>query len=47
MTNPPRLAAWHGKALTETLDPPIRALIVYNSNPGTIAQNQNIVREGL
>ena len=37
-----------GKALTdEKLDPPIRALIVYNSNPATIAQNQNLVREGL
>jgi anaerobic selenocysteine-containing dehydrogenase len=37
-----------GKALTDqNLDPPIRALIVYNSNPGTIAQNQNLVREGL
>jgi anaerobic selenocysteine-containing dehydrogenase len=37
-----------GRALTdETLDPPIRALFVYNSNPATIAQNQNLVREGL
>ncbi len=37
-----------GRALTDTeLDPPIQALIVYNSNPGTIAQNQNLVFEGL
>lgn len=37
-----------GRALTdETLDPRIHALIVYNSNPGTIAQNQNLVFEGL
>ena len=37
-----------GKALTdESLDPPIQALIVYNSNPATIAQNQNLVIRGL
>lgn len=37
-----------GQALTDpTLDPPIRALIVYNSNPATIAPNQNLVRQGL
>ena len=37
-----------GKALTDkTLDPPIRALVVYNSNPATIAPNQNLVFEGL
>jgi len=37
-----------GKALADgKLDPPILALIVYNANPGTIAQNQNLVREGL
>jgi anaerobic selenocysteine-containing dehydrogenase len=37
-----------GRALSDTqLDPPIQALIVYNSNPGTIAQNQNLVFEGL
>jgi anaerobic selenocysteine-containing dehydrogenase len=37
-----------GKALTdETLEPPIQALIVYNSNPATIAQNQNLVYQGL
>ncbi len=37
-----------GKALTDrSLDPPLRALVVYNSSPATIAPNQNLVREGL
>ena len=37
-----------GRALTdEDLDPPIRAMIVYNSNPATITPNQNLVIEGL
>jgi anaerobic selenocysteine-containing dehydrogenase len=37
-----------GNALTDaSLNPPISALIVYNSNPATIAQNQNLVIEGL
>ncbi|HLE60177.1 MAG TPA: molybdopterin dinucleotide binding domain-containing protein, partial [Thermoanaerobaculaceae bacterium] len=37
-----------GRALTdEKLDPPLRALLVYNSNPATIAPNQNLVLEGL
>jgi anaerobic selenocysteine-containing dehydrogenase len=37
-----------GSALTDaTLDPPIRALIVYNSNPAVIAPNQNLVLAGL
>lgn len=37
-----------GRALTdETLDPRIYGLVVYNSNPATIAQNQNLVFEGL
>jgi len=37
-----------GRALTDAeLDPPIAALIVYNSNPATIAPNQNRVVEGL
>ena len=37
-----------GQALTSTeLDPPIRVLIVYSSNPATIAPNQNLVRRGL
>jgi anaerobic selenocysteine-containing dehydrogenase len=37
-----------GKALTDpAMDPPVRALVVYNSNPATIAPNQNLVFEGL
>ncbi len=37
-----------GQALTDgQLDPPIRAIIVYNSNPWTITPNQNLVFEGL
>jgi anaerobic selenocysteine-containing dehydrogenase len=37
-----------GKALTDTsLDPPIKALVVYNSNPAAIASNQNLVLKGL
>lgn len=36
-----------GKALLETVDPPIRALFVYNSNPAAIAPNSNRVLEGL
>ncbi|MGO8950547.1 MAG: molybdopterin-dependent oxidoreductase [Ktedonobacterales bacterium] len=37
-----------GRALTDpSLDPPIRALIVYNSNPATTAPNQNLVLQGL
>lgn len=37
-----------GKALTsDELDPRIHALVVYGSNPATIAQNQNLVRQGL
>jgi anaerobic selenocysteine-containing dehydrogenase len=37
-----------GGALTDPdLDPPIRALVVYNANPATIAPNQNRVVEGL
>jgi anaerobic selenocysteine-containing dehydrogenase len=37
-----------GKALTDrSLDPPLRALVVYNSNPATIAPHQNLVRQGL
>jgi anaerobic selenocysteine-containing dehydrogenase len=35
-----------GRALT-ALEPPIRALVVYNSNPATIAPDQGRVREGL
>ncbi|MCL4402851.1 MAG: molybdopterin-dependent oxidoreductase, partial [Acidobacteria bacterium] len=36
-----------GKALNELNDPPVKALIVYNSNPAAIAPNQNAVRRGL
>ncbi len=35
-----------GRALT-SLDPPIRSLIVFSSNPATIAPNQNLVLQGL
>ncbi|HWC98821.1 MAG TPA: molybdopterin-dependent oxidoreductase [Candidatus Sulfopaludibacter sp.] len=35
-----------GGALT-TLDPPVKALVVYNSNPAAIAPNQNAVQRGL
>ncbi len=36
-----------GKALTSLSDPPIKALVVYNSNPAAIAPNQNLVRQGM
>ncbi|HKA48954.1 MAG TPA: molybdopterin-dependent oxidoreductase [Candidatus Dormibacteraeota bacterium] len=37
-----------GRALTDQgLDPPIRALVVYDSNPASIAPNSNLVRAGL
>ena len=36
-----------GKALTKVDDPPVKALIVYNSNPAAIAPNQNLVLRGL
>jgi anaerobic selenocysteine-containing dehydrogenase len=35
-----------GEALTAA-DPPVRALVVYNSNPGAVAPNQHRVLEGL
>jgi anaerobic selenocysteine-containing dehydrogenase len=35
-----------GKALTQLDDPPMKAIIVYNSNPATIAPNQNAVLRG-
>jgi len=34
-------------ALHEAGDPPVQALVVYNSNPAAIAPNQNAVRRGL
>jgi anaerobic selenocysteine-containing dehydrogenase len=36
-----------GKALTETAGPPVKALVVYNSNPAAVAPNQTLVRRGL
>src|SRR5215469_15032343 len=36
-----------GKALTTLDRPPVKALVVYNSNPGAIAPNQNLVLAGL
>jgi anaerobic selenocysteine-containing dehydrogenase len=36
-----------GQALTELTDPPVRALVVYSSNPATIAPDSNRVRQGL
>jgi len=36
-----------GRALTEVNDPPVKALVVYNSNPAAIAPNQNLVLRGL
>jgi anaerobic selenocysteine-containing dehydrogenase len=36
-----------GQALTTLDNPPVRALVVYNSNPAAIAPNQNAVLRGL
>ncbi len=36
-----------GKLLTETNDPPVKALVVYNSNPAAVAPNQKRVLRGL
>jgi anaerobic selenocysteine-containing dehydrogenase len=36
-----------GEALTETDDPPVKAVIVYNSNPGSIAPDRETVLRGL
>ena len=36
-----------GKALTELEDPPIKALVVYNSNPAAVCPEQHLVRRGL
>ncbi len=36
-----------GTILDRTTDPPVKALLVYNSNPAAIAPNQNAVRRGL
>ena len=36
-----------GKALTELDRPPLKAMVVYNSNPAAIAPNQNLVLRGM
>ena len=36
-----------GKALTELDAPPVKAIVVYNSNPAAIAPNQSLVFQGL
>ena len=36
-----------GAALTTLSDPPVKAMVVYNSNPAAIAPNQNAVMKGL
>ncbi len=36
-----------GKALLDLDDPPVKALVVYNSNPAAVAPNQNRVLAGL
>jgi anaerobic selenocysteine-containing dehydrogenase len=36
-----------GKALIGLEDPPVKSIIVYNSNPAAIAPNQNLVHRGL
>ena len=36
-----------GLALNELKDPPVKALVVYNSNPAAVAPNQNSVLKGL
>jgi anaerobic selenocysteine-containing dehydrogenase len=35
-----------GRALTTLTDPPVKALVVYNSNPAAIAPDQTTVRKG-
>ena len=36
-----------GKALAELDDPPVKALVVYNSNPAAVCPEQHLVRRGL
>jgi anaerobic selenocysteine-containing dehydrogenase len=36
-----------GHALNDLSDPPVKALVVYNSNPAAVAPNQNRVLQGL
>jgi anaerobic selenocysteine-containing dehydrogenase len=36
-----------GKALTQLDAPPVKAMVVYNSNPASVAPNQNLVLQGM
>ena len=36
-----------GRVLTEVDHPPVKSLVVYNSNPAAVAPDQNVVRRGL
>jgi anaerobic selenocysteine-containing dehydrogenase len=36
-----------GEALTETNDPPVKAMVVYNSNPGSVAPDREKVLAGM
>lgn len=36
-----------GKALTQLDEPPVKAMVVYNSNPAAVAPDQNVVLRGL
>jgi anaerobic selenocysteine-containing dehydrogenase len=36
-----------GQALTKLDDPPVKAMVVYNSNPAAVAPNQNLVLQGM
>jgi anaerobic selenocysteine-containing dehydrogenase len=36
-----------GKVLMQVSDPPVKAMVVYNSNPAAIAPNQNLVLKGM
>ena len=36
-----------GRVLTEVETPPVKALVIYNSNPAAVAPDQNMVRRGL
>jgi len=36
-----------GRLLTETDGPPVKSLVVYNSNPGAMSPNQSLVHQGL
>ena len=35
-----------GRVLTETNNPPVKSILVYNSNPAAIAPNQSLVHQG-